>query len=185
MPVVTLNVEATGEMAQRPIVWRLGRLFHVVTHIRKARVSESSACLQLDVEGSTNEVEQAKAYLQSLGLLFGEGQGTAQESGENLPTPPSALANLENTVSQSVAVRVRIMPVTSSQAKAPLLYRVGRDFDVVVNIVSAAFDEEQGGYIEVVLSGPLSEVQRAIAYLHSTGLEVYPYERSVTDYSNL
>jgi ABC-type methionine transport system ATPase subunit len=178
MPVVTVNLTATGEMAQRPLLWRLGRLFHVVTHIRRARITEEVACLTVDIEGSQNEVTQAKAYLHALGLMPGE-------SGENLPVPSTLPQPPETTVSQSVTIRVRIATVAAEQNRAPLLYRVGKDFDVVVNIVRAAFDEEEGGYFEVDLSGPLSEVQRAIAYLHTTGVQVYPYQRSVTDYSNL
>ena len=56
---------------------------------------------------------------------------------------------------------------------------------MVVDIEQAEFDDEEGGRIEVTLSGALNAVQRAIAYLHTTGLHVNPHQRSVTDDSNL
>jgi hypothetical protein len=66
-----------------------------------------------------------------------------------------------------------------------VLYRIGRDLGVVVNLQRAEFDEEEGGWIEINISGILFNVQRAIAYLHTTGIHVDPRERSVTDFSNL
>ncbi|HZP84070.1 MAG TPA: NIL domain-containing protein, partial [Chthonomonadaceae bacterium] len=86
---------------------------------------------------------------------------------------------------QPNTIYVRLTTVTPEQAHAPLLHRVGKDFNVVVNIERAAFDDEEGGWIEITLSGPLTEVQRAIAYLHTTGIHVNPRQRSVTDYGNL
>ena len=175
MPLVTLDLNARPETARLPFIWRLGRLFNVVTSVRRARVSDESAYIRLDVEGSTGEVEQTTNYLRSLGLLHASGKALS---------PVGALAP-EDTVSQANTIDVRIATVAPEQDSAPVLYRVGKDFDVVVNIDRAEFDDEEGGYVEVAISGGLSEVQRAIAYLHTTGLHIYPRQRSVTDYSNL
>ena len=54
----------------------------------------------------------------------------------------------------------------------------------MINICFASLDED-GGTLEVEISGALLEVQRAIAYLHTTGLSVSPRERSVSDNGNL
>jgi hypothetical protein len=176
MPIVTADIIALHELARKPIIWRLGRLYNVVTNIRRARVSEDAAYVTLDIEGSTQEVEQARVYLQGLGLTREHGEALVPA---NMPPPP------EDTVSQANTILVRITTVSPGQYHAPILYRVGKDFDVVVNIERAAFDDEEGGYFEIAISGRLSEVQRAIAYLHTTGLHVDPRQRSVTDYSNL
>jgi ABC-type methionine transport system ATPase subunit len=56
----------------------------------------------------------------------------------------------------------------------PWLWRLGREFDVKVNIVKANIDTDQ-----VRLEGPLEEIQRAIAWLMTTGLHVEALERAV------
>jgi len=81
-------------------------------------------------------------------------------------------------------ITVRIATQTAEQAKQPILYRIGRDFGVVTNIRRASVSEE-GGFVEVDLEGSLDEVQRAIAWLHTTGLHIDPQQRSVSDGSNL
>jgi ABC-type methionine transport system ATPase subunit len=60
----------------------------------------------------------------------------------------------------------------------PWIWRLSRDFNVRVNILKANVDEDFG-WMQILLEGPLEEVQRAIAWLHTTGLGVEPLERSV------
>jgi hypothetical protein len=176
MPLVTLDLCAKRNTVRLPIIWRLGREFKVVTNISRARVSEDAAYVRLDIEGSTQEVEQATAYLRSLGLLASEANTALVAGGASVP---------EDRVSNARTIDVRLATVNPEQDHVPVLYRVGKDFDVVVNIEQAEFDDEEGGYVEIALSGALAEVQRAIAYLHTTGLHVFPRQRSVTDFSNL
>ena len=49
----------------------------------------------------------------------------------------------------------------------------------------AALDSEAGGTLDILISGALLEVQRTIAFLHTTGLSVSPVQRSVSDNGNL
>lgn len=174
MPVVTLELNAKQNTVRQPVIWRLGKRFNVVTNIRRARVSEDYGYVALQIEGTTDEVAQATDYLRALGLC--PGTPTSSEIPDTLP---------EDEIEQTNAIYVRLGTVNAAQGHAPLLYRVGKDFGVVVNIERAAFDDEEGGWLEITLSGPLSEVQRAIAYLHTTGTHVNPRQRSVTDYGNL
>jgi len=176
MPLVTVDLSAKQNTARLPIIWRLGKLFNVVTNIHRARVSDDTAYVRLDIEGSTQEVEQATGYLRSLGLL-------ADTSSNALV--PGNVAAPEDTVSRANTIIVRLDTVNPEQDHVPVLYRLGKDFAVVVNIDKAEFDEEEGGYVEIAISGALAEVQRSIAYLHTTGLHLFPRQRSVTDYSNL
>ncbi len=175
MPLVTVDLNARRETAGQPIIWRLAKLFNVVTNILRARVTEDYAAVSLTLEGSTEEVEQAISYLKGLGIVVGSEGSAVQDQGE----PP------ENAVPQQSRIFVRLDVVNAAQAKTPILFRICKDFDIVVNIESAAFDDEDGGTMEILLSGQLFFVQRAIAYLHTTGIHVNPRQRSVTDYSNL
>ncbi|MBI5708021.1 MAG: NIL domain-containing protein [Armatimonadetes bacterium] len=60
----------------------------------------------------------------------------------------------------------------------PWLWRLAKEFSVKVNIVKANVDQESGWAI-VELEGPLEEVQRATAWLMTTGLHVEAAQRSV------
>jgi hypothetical protein len=174
MPVISLEAVAGPETHDKPILWRLGKLFGVVTNIQRARVTDDYAFLALSIEGSAGELERAKAYLRSLHILR-----------DGKPAEPLDEETPEQDVTVSAVVDVHIATVNPQQAHSPILYRLGKDFNVVVNLNRAAFDEQEGGSVDITISGPLSEVQRAIAYLHTTGVNVNPLQRSVTDRSNL
>jgi hypothetical protein len=55
---------------------------------------------------------------------------------------------------------------------------LAKDFDVVTNIRRAQVTEDYG-FVEVDIEGALEEVQRAVSWLHTTGLNVSAKQRSV------
>jgi|HubBroStandDraft_4_1064222.scaffolds.fasta_scaffold236444_3 hypothetical protein len=171
MPRVNVELNIPSDVVHLPVVWRLASLFKVITNIRRARVSGDRGMISLDIDGSTAEIEQTQGYLASLHVV--KGSSTAA-----LPAAP------EDSIPQPNTIIVRLATVNAAQAAAPLLARVARDYRVVINICFASLDEE-GGTVEVAISGALLEVQRAIAFLHTTGLSVSPRERSVSDNGNL
>lgn len=81
-------------------------------------------------------------------------------------------------------IQVRIATRTPEQAREPIVHRIGHDFRVVTNIRRAQVSEE-GGFLDIDIEGALPEVQRAIAWLKTTGLSISANERSVGDGSNL
>lgn len=175
MAALTLDINAPQAFIKQPLIWRLGKLYNVVTNIKRARATEDYGYFAVELAGSNTEVEMAAHYLRSLGVATGGAPGEK-------PTNP---LKPEDAIKQPNAIYLRLDTVNGGQSHAPLIYRIGKDFDAVVTVERAAFDEEEGGFIELVVSGHLGEVQRTIAYLHTTGLHVNPRQRSVTDYSNL
>jgi len=173
MPVVNVELNARRDTVEQPIIWRLGKLFNVVTNIRRARVSEDYGYVLLEMEGSSSEIEQAKAYLAGLGLT--------KEAADS----PSTAARPEDSVARPNTITVRLSTLNPEQGRVPAIYRISKDLGVVVNLQKAEFDEEEGGWMEIDISGVLFDVQRSIAYLHTTGIHVNPRQRSVTDYMNL
>ena len=75
-------------------------------------------------------------------------------------------------------ITVQIESRTSDQVKQPILYRLGKDFDVVTNIRRAQITDDYG-FLEVDIEGSLEEVQRAISWLMTTGLHINAKQRSV------
>ena len=56
--------------------------------------------------------------------------------------------------------------------KEPLLYRLNRQFDVIINIRGASVGEE-GGFIALELEGEEAEIQKVIAYLRERSITVH------------
>lgn len=55
--------------------------------------------------------------------------------------------------------------------REPLLYKINRSFDVVVNIRGASVTD-QGGFIALELEGEQAEVTRVIDYLRGQGVRL-------------
>ena len=66
----------------------------------------------------------------------------------------------------------------SNHANEPILWRLGREFNVKVNIVKANIDADFG-WVQVNLEGPVEDIQRATAWLMTTGLHVEAEKRAV------
>lgn len=60
----------------------------------------------------------------------------------------------------------------------PWLWQLGRDFKVKYNIVKANIDSDYG-WVQIKLEGPVEEVQRATAWLMTTGMHVEAAQRAV------
>lgn len=58
------------------------------------------------------------------------------------------------------------------------LWRLAKDFAVKVNIRKANIDIDYG-WVQVELEGPVEEIQRATAWLMTTGLHVEAQRRAV------
>ena len=64
--------------------------------------------------------------------------------------------------------------------KEPIIYRLGRDFDVVTNIRRADVQEEMG-WVVLELDGEDTEINRGLAWVSSTGVRVDPISGDVIE----
>ena len=64
--------------------------------------------------------------------------------------------------------------------KEPIIYRLGRDFEIVTNIRRAEVQEETGG-VGLELDGEDSEINRGLAWVSSTGVRVDPISGDVIE----
>lgn len=67
---------------------------------------------------------------------------------------------------------------SGSVVQEPWLWRLSREFSVELNIKKASVDADYG-WIQVELTGPVEEIQRATAWLMTTGLHVEAEQRAV------
>jgi len=64
------------------------------------------------------------------------------------------------------------------QVEQPWIMRLSREFAVDVTILKANVDSDFG-WLQVRLDGPVEEIQRATAWLMTTGLHVEALQRAV------
>jgi hypothetical protein len=98
-------------------------------------------------------------------------------------SPPSQLRHAGRPridgVGVSCMAKLRMLiTATADQVKEPFLWRLGKDYHVVVNVKRANFTED-GGYAYVELEGSVEEIQRATAWLQTTGMIIEPEDRSL------
>ena len=67
---------------------------------------------------------------------------------------------------------------SGDQVGEPWIWRLCKEFDLKVTILKANIDVESGWAL-VRLDGPVEEIQRATAWLMTTGLHVDAEQRSV------
>lgn len=70
------------------------------------------------------------------------------------------------------------LTATAEQISEPILWKLGKDYDLKVNLLRGNFTEA-GGSIVAELIGEVSELQRAIAWLQTTGVIMETSERAM------
>ncbi|MEO8745703.1 MAG: NIL domain-containing protein [Candidatus Dormiibacterota bacterium] len=64
--------------------------------------------------------------------------------------------------------------------KEPVIYQLGRKFEIVTNIRRADVSKDQG-WVLLEASGEADELDRGIAYLESCGVKVEPAEGDLVE----
>ena len=80
---------------------------------------------------------------------------------EGIVPPPSALKTKKTIHFET----------TPEQTRQPLVYQLGKQFDIVPNIRGASITEE-GGFVALELEGEVDKIERALEYLRSLGIQV-------------
>jgi hypothetical protein len=68
----------------------------------------------------------------------------------------------------------------SALVKEPVIYQLGRKFDIVTNIRRADVSRDQG-WVLLEVSGEADELDRGVAYLESRGVKVEPAEGDLVE----
>jgi hypothetical protein len=67
---------------------------------------------------------------------------------------------------------------SKDQVGQPWLWRLGKEFNVIVNVRKAAVDEDYG-WVQIELEGPVEDIQRATAWLMTSGMSVEAKQRAL------
>ena len=76
-------------------------------------------------------------------------------------------------------VKVRVhLTFPPERIKDPVIYRLGRDFDLVTNIRRADVTATHG-WVTLEIEGREEDLERGVAWLKASGIKVDPIERDV------
>ena len=67
-----------------------------------------------------------------------------------------------------------------SLVKEPVIYQLGKQFEIVTNIRRADVSKEQG-WVLLEITGDPDELERGVAYLESRGVKVEPAEGDMVE----
>jgi ABC-type methionine transport system ATPase subunit len=68
MAQVEVNIAAGQEQVGEPWLWKLCRDFNVKVIVRRANVDSDYGVMQLELDGSVEEIQRATAWLMTTGM---------------------------------------------------------------------------------------------------------------------
>lgn len=77
------------------------------------------------------------------------------------------------------SLKVRIS-FPEDKIREPVIYQIGQEYKVVTNIRRADVNERTG-WVDLELTGVLSEIERAVEGLKKKGVKVDPIERNIIE----
>jgi len=114
----------------------------------------------------------------TFGFLTIRSGGFALRAGEtNLVILNRILVQLGTFPSFMTSVDLHVT-AGAAHVSQPLIWKLIREFNVRVNITKANVDKDFG-WLELNLEGPVEEIQRATAWLMTTGVHVEAQQRAV------
>ena len=69
MAIETYNLTFTKEMADRPLLYNLGKRYQLVCTLKRAQLSESAGWVQISLSGDMDEIQRAVADLMAQGVM--------------------------------------------------------------------------------------------------------------------
>ncbi len=69
----------------------------------------------------------------------------------------------------------------TSLVKEPVIYQLGRKFEIVTNIRRADVTRDHGGWVLLEVSGEPEELDRGVDFLESSGVKVEPAEGDLVE----
>jgi ferredoxin len=67
----------------------------------------------------------------------------------------------------------------------PIIYRLVKDFDLIINIIKADINPEREGYLVLELDGPKAMFDKGVDYLKEISVEVEPLSENISWHEDL
>jgi len=66
MAVLKARLTFPPELVTEPVIYNLGRKYKIITNIRRANITQNAGWIILEISGSSDEIEKAVKYLESI-----------------------------------------------------------------------------------------------------------------------
>ena len=161
---------------QEPITWEMTQRFkRLMFNVTSVNVGIHEADMRLALVGEAREVRLAKDYLKDLGVKI-KTLSSRQYQGK-LPTVPAELPPKDPEARR--VERTLWLTIVRNQRREPMLWTLGRRFDIGYKIGHSATGEAMA-IISLIVWGPEEEVERAVGYLRECGICVEYGEAGVS-----
>lgn len=69
MAIETYNLTFTKDLADRPVLYNIGKNYELICNLRKAQLSDGAGWVQVALSGDMGEIQRAVADLMTQGIL--------------------------------------------------------------------------------------------------------------------
>ena len=170
-----LELSFPTHTVKQPIICEMGRRYNVVFNIMTANVSQHLGRFKLRILGDDAEVKAAERYLAEQHIAVtvvssASYEGVLPVAPEREPAKPG-----ERRVARKLWITFM-----DEVRREPVTWEMSRKFDVTFDIRQSSTGDTVN-IMALLLEGPVSHVDGAIAFLRERGVEVEPIEKSVVE----
>ncbi|MBF0169549.1 MAG: hypothetical protein HQK87_00425 [Nitrospinae bacterium] len=158
------SVTGSPELIKEPVLFTLVKRHGLTVNVYRAHIDQDKSWIIVSLDGSDAAVDAAILDITCRGAIAAEGGIEMLETGE--PT-------------RVITLRVRLT-FPPSEVKKPVFTEIVRRFNVVINVRRAAINNDRG-WADWEIAGPVDEVDAALAAVRQTGVGVAPVEGNVIE----
>ena len=112
-------------------------------------------------------------YVNQEDIRFIKGKETPLKDGDEVSIVPAIAGGAPKSLKFHITF-------PEQKIKEPVIYQIGKDFQVVTNIRKADVNEKTG-WMDLELMGEIEEIEKAVTALKQTGIKVDPIERDIIE----
>lgn len=112
-------------------------------------------------------------YVNQEDIRFMSGKETPLKDGDEVSIVPAIAGGAQKSLKFHITF-------PEQKIKEPVIYQIGKEFQVVTNIRKADVNEKTG-WMDLELMGEIEEIEKAVSALKKTGITVAPIERDIIE----
>ncbi len=170
-----LELTFPTERVTQPIICSMARAHDVVFNFDRVNVSHRRGRVHLTLTGEDISVKAAEGYLKAQGVEVKVARSGAYE--EKIPLRPERrqVDTCEPVISKKLWVTFM-----DEHFREPITWQMMHRFAVTFDVRQSSTGETVG-IMAILLTGPASHVEGAMAFLREKGAEVEPIEKTVIE----
>ena len=170
-----LELTFPAEKVTKPILSEMARKHPVVFWIDQANVSQRQGHFHFTLAGGDSDVDAAEAFLRERGVGV-----NALSSGPFQRVMPDWPKREAVSADEPIVSRKLWLTFVGDVRNAPTIWEMNSRFDVTFDVRQSS-TSDRVEIMAILLAGPRGQVDGAMAFLESKGVEVEPIEKSVVE----